>query len=219
LQMVPLRIIVKRERLMYKTIVCLLLIPSMFGCVAIPIVAAQAAAGGALGAAAGGAAVQSTAAATAAKVAAGAAVGAAVGTAIGYGRGKAIEAKIAEEEAVALRSATGFDVTVATAPYSYQNDSGKAEEISALKTLEMPVSRNDMMTEQGALQPRAAVALARMDAMAQQYGAQLTVYVPPDAGPAADAIKSAAPNAMVEQTAGAQDYRLTITPPAADTAK
>jgi len=203
---------------MYKIIACLLLLPSLIGCVAIPIVAAQAAAGGAVGAAAGGAAVSGAGAATAAKVAAGVAAGAVVGAAIGYGRGKAIEAKIAEQEAVALRGATGFDVTVATAPYSYQNDSGKAEEISALKTLEMPVTRNEMMTEQGALQPRAAVALARMDAMALQYGAQLTVYVPPDAGQAADAIKSAAPNATIEQAAGAQDYRLVITP-AADTAK
>lgn len=167
--------------------------------------AEQTAAGIAIGAAAGNVLGRATGMdRTAATI-----VGAAVGGAIGYQRGKAMDARTAAQEAERLRAATGFEPTVSTQRVAVARD---GSEIESLRTLEMPIPRNEMLTEQGALRPRAAQALQRMDDMAQAHGADFSVYVPDDATFTLDELERAAPHATIYRVDRATDFRLVITP-------
>lgn len=194
---------------MKKEFVITLAVSALAGCAAVPAtVAVSTGTGAGVGAVAGNvigavAGVDRTAATIA---------GAAIGGAIGYQRAKRMEAKAAEREAAALRSESGFNPSLSTETITQQEDSGQSNEVAVLKSLEMQVGQDEMLTPAGTLHPRAARALARMNNMVVEHGGEFAVYVPSTQMGSVDAIKAVAPQARIYEAGSGSDYRLVVVP-------
>ena len=78
------------------------------------------------------------------------------------------------------------------------------------RSLEMAISRNEMIAVDGGLQLRAIAALQRMNAMARDTGVELTVQVPADAIDAAAEIERVAPSSVIKQVAARRPFKLVL---------
>ncbi len=138
------------------------------------------------------------------------AAGALIGGALGYQRGKIIEGRIAERQAAAIRSESGFNPTLTMESVPYRDESGQSAEVPVMQSIKMEVGQDEMLTQDGTLHPRAARALARMDSMAREYGGDFSVSVPRSQLQIVDAIKAVAPGATIFQTDEDAHYRLIV---------
>lgn len=188
---------------MYAKCLVLGLVLATTGCATAPV-GTDVAAGAGLGAIAGNLLSAHIRADRAALTAA----GALIGGAIGYQRGKAIEGRIAEREAAALR-AEGFSpsLTMQAAPIGDE----RAEVTGPLmQSFNMEVETAEMLTSQGTLQPRAAGALARMADMAREHGGVFSVSVPRSRVETVAAIQAVAPSATIYEGDEDEHYRLSV---------
>ena len=78
--------------------------------------------------------------------------------------------------------------------------------------IRMDVTTAEMLTASGALQPRAAQALARMARMARESGGEFAVTIPRTRIDAASAILAAAPEATILSTDETDGFRLVVVP-------
>jgi len=132
-------------------------------------------------------------------------VAALIAGAIGYQRGKVI----AEREAAALRSESGFDPSLTMQGGSYLGERGRTVEGPVMQSIEMEVGQAEMLTPDGTLHPRAARALVRMDNMAREHGGDFSVSVPRSRIQTVAAIKAVVPGATILET-DADGYRLIV---------
>lgn len=133
-----------------------------------------------------------------------------IGGAIGYHRGKNMEARIAEREAAAIRSESGFNPSLTMQSVPHRDESGQSAEVPVMQSIKMEVGQAEMLTQEGTLHPRAARALARMDSMAREYGGDFSVSVPRSQMQTVDAIKAVAPSATIFETDEDEHYRLIV---------
>lgn len=138
------------------------------------------------------------------------AAGALIGGAIGYQRGTVMEGRIAERRTAAIRAESGFDTTLTTRSVSYRDEGGQPTVGPVMQSIKMEVGQDEMLTRDGALHPRAAQALARMDSMARESGGDFSVSVPRSQMQIVDAIKAVAPSATIFEADEDEHYRLIV---------
>jgi len=130
--------------------------------------------------------------------------------AFGYQRGKIMEGRIAEREAAAIRSESGFNPSLTMESVPYRDDRGQPAEGPVMQSIKMEVEQEEMLTADGTLHPRAARALARMDSIAREHGGDFSVSVPRSQSQTVAAIKAVAPSATIFETDNDEHYRLIV---------
>ena len=78
------------------------------------------------------------------------------------------------------------------------------------RSMEMAISRNEMIAADGGLQARAIEALQRMNSMARDHGVELTVQVPADAIEVAAEIERVAPFSVIKKVPARRPFKLVL---------
>ncbi|HVF64553.1 MAG TPA: hypothetical protein VNE58_11215 [Casimicrobiaceae bacterium] len=126
-------------------------------------------------------------------------------------RGTVIERTYADR-ATAAQRARGDVQPTPTIVTPYRDSRGRPLDVDEIESIEMDVGLAEMLTPEGALHPRAASALARMNAMARDQGGEFTVAVPRAQMHTVTAIQAIVPGAAIVAADG-DDYRLIVAAP------
>jgi len=121
-----------------------------------------------------------------------------------------MEGRLAEREAAAIRSESGFNPSLTIESVPYRDQSGEEAQVPVMQSIKMEVGPAEMLTPDGALHPRAARALARMDSIAREHGGDFSVSVPRSQVQTVAAIKAVAPSATIYETDEDEHYRLIV---------
>jgi len=78
------------------------------------------------------------------------------------------------------------------------------------RSVQMAISRNEMIAADGGLQARAIEALKRMNSMARDHGVELTVQVPADAIDVAAEIERVAPFSVIKKVPARRPFKLLL---------
>ncbi len=125
--------------------------------------------------------------------------GAAVGGYAGHKHGEAIDIRIANERAEAIRKETGFKPVVKAKTIKTGDGDAKV-----LEKMEIPIARSEMFNASGKLTAKAADTLASMDKMAVDTGADYAVMIPARDIALKPAIQDAAQHAALYRHDGDQ---------------
>lgn len=125
--------------------------------------------------------------------------GAAVGGYAGYKHGEAIDIRIANERAEAIRKETGFKPVVKSKTIKTTDGDAKV-----LDKMEIPIARSEMFAANGKLSAKASDTLASMDKLAVETGADYAVMIPARDIGTKQAIQDAAQHAALYRHDGDQ---------------